>query len=341
MLNFFINTAHAGVWDPIIFKSSVGLDISLCPARPDGTFLACYISSLYTFFVQAAIILAVFMIMMGGFQWMMAVGDSGKISNAKSTITEAIWGLVLALISYVLFAQINSNLVNLQNLDIQPVNITPKTNLLTAPTGFCGTAVDVPSLSRFYTGEISSQQLRTFHPSLVLAMNKLNALMEQSGYKADLNSVTDDYIWQAPNNEPPCVREKAGGVLSGTCQHAGGGTGSSYHYGPIHQDACAFNSQYPPASCAVDIGSPSTLTSLSGQFWVSMMSLMQQAGFQGLQCERKGSSDSYPCGLPGVNHIHGELVSADPQNGTPFCYSVISQVGQENNPSTPAAPNPN
>src|SRR3989344_695892 len=125
--SLLISTAQAqnGYWDPaagarqavadsrIPFTSYIGFGQD-CGSTPDGQFLACYVSSLYVFFVRAAVILAVLMIVIGGLRWLLAVGDAGKIKDAKEIIIGAITGLVLALISWVLFAQINSKLVNFQ-----------------------------------------------------------------------------------------------------------------------------------------------------------------------------------------------------------------------------------
>lgn len=118
--------------DLIEFKPAIqGLDLTGCSAVADrGNFLGCYISALYTFLVQAAVILAVLMIIIGGFQYLLALGDTGKISDAKETIQVSIIGLVLALCSYLLFALINNQIVALRPLKIDDVTIKP------SPTGF-------------------------------------------------------------------------------------------------------------------------------------------------------------------------------------------------------------
>jgi len=103
---------------PIPFSTSVGLPgANACNSQPATLFLACYIRALYVFFLQAAVVLAVFMIVVGGFQWLMAAGNSSNVGKAKATITGAITGLVLALISYFIFAQINSKLVDFGPID--------------------------------------------------------------------------------------------------------------------------------------------------------------------------------------------------------------------------------
>ncbi|MDD4995235.1 MAG: pilin [Patescibacteria group bacterium] len=72
-----------------------------------------YIALLYNYLVGVAVIVAIVMIMYGGFRWVTAAGDSGKISEAKKTMVGAVVGLVLALFSYTLLNTINPALVRL------------------------------------------------------------------------------------------------------------------------------------------------------------------------------------------------------------------------------------
>jgi hypothetical protein len=51
-------------------------------------------------------------ITLGGVQWLLAAGKPGQIEKAKSRITNAIFGLILLLSSYVILNTINPDLVN-------------------------------------------------------------------------------------------------------------------------------------------------------------------------------------------------------------------------------------
>ncbi len=84
--------------------------------------LARFINDLNTFFYRLAIVLAVLMITIGGLQWLMAIGNSGKISNAKDTIQQAVIGLILALTAILLFNQIDTSFTN---LNIGTINLVP------------------------------------------------------------------------------------------------------------------------------------------------------------------------------------------------------------------------
>lgn len=75
-----------------------------------------YIAGIYNFFIGAIALAAVVMIMVGGFQWMVAAGNQSRISNAKTTITSAVSGLLLALMSYTLLNAISPRFTS---LDIQ------------------------------------------------------------------------------------------------------------------------------------------------------------------------------------------------------------------------------
>jgi hypothetical protein len=73
-----------------------------------------FINVLDIFFYRLAIVLAVLMITIGGLQWLMAIGNASKISNAKDTIQQAVLGLILALTAILLFNQIDTSFTNLK-----------------------------------------------------------------------------------------------------------------------------------------------------------------------------------------------------------------------------------
>lgn len=81
-----------------------------------GTTIGDYVRSFYIWFAGAAGVLAVFMIMFGGFRWLTAAGNPGSIGEAKSTITGALIGLVLLLGSYVILSTISTDFVNFKDL---------------------------------------------------------------------------------------------------------------------------------------------------------------------------------------------------------------------------------
>ena len=81
-----------------------------------------YIQTFYNLFIGIVGILAVIMIMLGGFQWLLAAGNAQKISGAKTTIISAIMGLVLALSSYTILSFVSPNLTKL-SLKVSPISL--------------------------------------------------------------------------------------------------------------------------------------------------------------------------------------------------------------------------
>ncbi|NMC51218.1 hypothetical protein GYA54_00620 [Candidatus Kuenenbacteria bacterium] len=76
-----------------------------------------YVQRIYNFFISVVGILAVIMMMYGGFQWLVAGGNPSKISIAKVTILSALAGLALMLSSYLILNLINPDLTKF-SLDI-------------------------------------------------------------------------------------------------------------------------------------------------------------------------------------------------------------------------------
>jgi hypothetical protein len=98
-----------------------------------------YLVSFYQWFAGAAGVLAIFMVMFGGFQWLTAAGSPGRIGQAKETITGAIVGLILLLGSYVLLNTISPTFVAFRPL--APRHINP------LAVGFAGCYASTPSSS--------------------------------------------------------------------------------------------------------------------------------------------------------------------------------------------------
>ena len=100
------------------FTPASGINFGSPSFACDGELLANYIVELNKFFYRLAIVLAVLMITIGGFQWLSAMGNASKIGNAKETIEQAVIGLALAFTAYLIFSQIDKSFVELKTLDI-------------------------------------------------------------------------------------------------------------------------------------------------------------------------------------------------------------------------------
>jgi hypothetical protein len=85
--------------------------------------LSQFISYAYKFMLALAVVLAVFMITVGGFEYMLS-GAANTKSDALKKIQDAVWGLLLALVAYLLLYTIDPNLVSTSNLCIPPIGQT-------------------------------------------------------------------------------------------------------------------------------------------------------------------------------------------------------------------------
>lgn len=57
----------------------------------------------------------------GGIMYILAAGNAAKVEDAKDTILQALFGLGILLVSYLLLRTINPDLVNLTNPNLTPI----------------------------------------------------------------------------------------------------------------------------------------------------------------------------------------------------------------------------
>ena len=113
----------------IAFKPQVeipGIDSKLIQPKNSTRALGEYIKGFYDYAVGITAIVATVVLMIGGFQWIIAGGSGEKIGEAKAWITAALSGLVLALSSYMLLNLVNPDLVNFTVKEIKPIEVTLK-----------------------------------------------------------------------------------------------------------------------------------------------------------------------------------------------------------------------
>lgn len=110
---------------PIFAAEGYKLEVPLPPlpgTNPESG-IAGYIQYLYVFAIALAGFLALGMMVYGGLQYVLAAGNVAKVEDAKDIITQALWGLGLVLVSYLLLRTINPDLVKLRNPSLVPVQI--------------------------------------------------------------------------------------------------------------------------------------------------------------------------------------------------------------------------
>jgi hypothetical protein len=75
-----------------------------------------YISSVYKFGIWVIGICAMFMIMIGGYMYILSAGNNSSMTKAKGIIFDAIIGLLLAFFSYLILYVINPDLTQLRGI---------------------------------------------------------------------------------------------------------------------------------------------------------------------------------------------------------------------------------
>jgi hypothetical protein len=110
-----------------------------------------YIVQLFTFGVYVAGFLSAIVMMIGGFLWLTAGGNSTQVSTAKSFFGGGLSGFVLILVSWTLLNTINPNLVK-----FKPLNITPISSSAPLTTG-CQNYANKPDDLEAYAYVVSDQ----------------------------------------------------------------------------------------------------------------------------------------------------------------------------------------
>jgi len=107
-----------------------GLSKSL---KIDQSSIGQYISAIFDFATAAAGILAVVVMMFGGFLWLMSGGNQERAANGKAYIASALSGLVLVLFSCTLLNFVNPDLIKLKPIPVYKTGETA--NCCAANTG--------------------------------------------------------------------------------------------------------------------------------------------------------------------------------------------------------------
>jgi len=71
-----------------------------------------YIKDIIGFGYATIGIFAMFMLCIGAYQYLMAAGNIGKVENARETISSALFGLILGLLSWIILSKIHPDLVS-------------------------------------------------------------------------------------------------------------------------------------------------------------------------------------------------------------------------------------
>ncbi|MBI2644889.1 hypothetical protein HYW94_01785 [Candidatus Uhrbacteria bacterium] len=80
-----------------------------------------YVITIAKWIVGTLSLLAVIFIMVGGLIWLTAQGSRKHVEFAKKLVTDSLWGLILALGSYMLLAAISPSLVNFEKIHLEEI----------------------------------------------------------------------------------------------------------------------------------------------------------------------------------------------------------------------------
>lgn len=106
VFSVFPAIVFAGPFDYTPMEKIPGFNVS--GSFPD------YILAIYKFGIWAVGIAALFMIMIGGFMYITSAGNNASMEKAKGIIFDAVTGVLLALIAFLLLYVINPELVNIK-----------------------------------------------------------------------------------------------------------------------------------------------------------------------------------------------------------------------------------
>jgi hypothetical protein len=152
-----------------------------------------YANAIYKFGIWAIGIAALLMITIGGYMYITSAGNNSSMEKAKSVITDAVAGLILALVAYLLLYIINPDLVKivpLPKVAIPQVTHAPPTGPQGAP-GVCNPAS---------SGPCSPANLQAASSCFGGNINKASAIcLKESGNSATAPSSTDKC---QPGGEP-------------------------------------------------------------------------------------------------------------------------------------------
>lgn len=138
-------------------------------------YLSQYINAIYRYMTAIVLTVAIVMVMIGGFKYLLSATPLG-VSDGKKMITDSLIGMVLVLGAYVILNTINPNLTSLKTLyfeRIEAVNLDP---IILAEQE---AAIDSPTPELAHTGESGP-----FSASAVQYADTANANMEMCGQLA-------------------------------------------------------------------------------------------------------------------------------------------------------------
>ncbi|MFA4817775.1 MAG: hypothetical protein WC608_03610 [Parcubacteria group bacterium] len=154
-LPFFASAQTTGPFNYVPLEKIPGSDKETSQAIDFYT----YVSAIYKFGIWAVGIVALFMLVFGGYTYITSAGNNSSMETAKKIITDAIVGVIMALTAYLLLFAINPDLVKMKKL--APVAGISGTGTGATTTGATGAPSGVGKCVPLTTGPCSVDNLKS------------------------------------------------------------------------------------------------------------------------------------------------------------------------------------
>jgi hypothetical protein len=180
------------------------------PGFENATDFPNFLLALTKFGIWTVGIVALFMITVGGFMYMTSAGNTSRMDTAKKVIYDSLFGLIIALASWLLLFIINPDLVKV-TLSIKPVSAPTTPVTIPPPAGAAGTCQGLPTQTGI------SSQCGDVSPAL---SGLLSCIYGKLGTKASISSISDSAGYaRCKNNysQPPCAHAQGSCHYGGTC----------------------------------------------------------------------------------------------------------------------------
>lgn len=210
---FYSSQAQAAKYNYTLMES--------IPGFSDTADFPTYVLNIYKFGIWTVGIAALLMITIGGFMYMTSAGNTASAGTAKKIITDALFGLGMALLAYTVLYIINPDLVNV-NVNLKPTEVSPAGAPATAAapgTPSAGGQAGSCNGLAISTANMDASQCNDVSPGL----GAILSCMKTEGITAPINSVTDRAGFDTCKNHygnPPCAH-------GATSCHYGGGAGKT------------------------------------------------------------------------------------------------------------------
>ncbi|MBI2644887.1 hypothetical protein HYW94_01775 [Candidatus Uhrbacteria bacterium] len=122
---FFLHTSYALAQVKLQIPVDKLAEVSQAEMN-QGKGIIVYLVAIYTWLVGVISLLAVIFLMVGGLIWLTARGSQKQLGFAKKLILDSLWGLGIALGSFLFLSAINPNLVKFGDITLEKTSTVQK-----------------------------------------------------------------------------------------------------------------------------------------------------------------------------------------------------------------------